>query len=143
MRTPITFVLGLVAVAASGAVNAVTCYTLLDRSDRVVYQNSVPPVDMSDQGAAARDGLRRHNEYLLVSDFSTCPPVAGVPGSTGYHPATVDEIVGEMRGYLSYGGGSSGVSESLGSGSVGLPSAASPAASPAAPRASSPARGRY
>lgn len=139
MRTLIIFVLGLVAAATSSAVNAVTCYTLLDRSDRVVYQNAVPPVDMSDQGAAAREGLQRRNEYLLVSDFSSCPPVAGVPGSTGYHPASVDEIVGEMRGYLSYGGNSGDVSEGLGGVTVGAPSAASPAAS----KASSPARSRY
>lgn len=139
MRSLVTFVLVLVAAVASSAVNAVTCYTLLDRSDRVVYQNAEPPVDMSDQGAAARDGLRRRNEYLMVSDFATCPPVAGVPGSTGYHPATVDEIVAEMRGYLSYGVSGGGVSESRGGGSVSAPSAASPAA----PRASMPARSRY
>lgn len=139
MRSLMTFVLVLVATAASSSVKAVTCYTLLDRSDRVIYQNSVPPVDMSDPGAgASRDGLRRRNEYLLVSDYSTCPPVAGVPGTTGYHAATVDEIVAEMRSYLSPGGGG-GIVDTGGGGSVGAPSAAPRAA----PRMSSPARSGY
>ena len=94
-----------VAAAASGAASAVTCYTLLDRSDNLLYQDSLPPVDMGDSGAALREGFRRRNEYLLVSEVESCPAVAAVAGTTGYRPATVDEIVGAMRTYGIPGGG--------------------------------------
>lgn len=125
MRILWTLVVALAAGAASSAVNAVTCYTLLDGSDKLVYQNSIPPVDMGDQ--ASRDQLRRRHEYLLISNFDTCPPVAAVAGATGYRSATVNEIVSEMRS-LTYTG--RGYIYGTGGGSVGGGSAASPAASP-------------
>src|ERR1700675_2734144 len=123
MRTLLILAAGLVAAAAAASANAVICYTLLDRGDHLLYQNSLPPVDMSDQGAALREALRRRNEYLLVADVESCRQVAAVAGSSGYRPATVDEIVGEMRGYLSYGGVTSSpgiaVGTSAGGGSAG------------------------
>lgn len=127
MRLLMTLAVVLVAAAASNAANAVTCYTLIDRSDKLLYQNSLPPVDMSDQGAAARESLRRRNEYLLVADVDNCPSIAAVEGATGYRPESVDEIVGGMRSYLSSGGVSrrgSMVSGSAGGGSVGGSSSA-------------------
>lgn len=111
-----------VALAAAAAIptaaQAVTCYTLLDRGDKLLYQAPTPPVDMSDQGAAARDGLRRRHEYMVIADVESCPPVAAVAGTSGYRPATVDEIVSQMRGYLTYGGVSSLAGETR-SGNVG------------------------
>lgn len=143
MRTLIGFTFVLVVGAASSAANAVTCYTLLDRSDKLLYQNSLPPVDMSPQGVALREGLRRRNEYLLVAEVDRCQSVAAVAGTAGYRPATVDEIVNEMGSYLSYGGGGIPAGplagESLGGGAAGGSSAA-PAASPGA---SSGARRSY
>ncbi len=104
MRTPLILAAALAAAATATSANAVTCYTLLDGSDRLLYQNSSPPVDMSDQGKALREGLRRRHEYLIITSVDTCRPVAAVAGSSGYRPATVDEIVADMRSYLSYGG---------------------------------------
>jgi hypothetical protein len=131
MRTLLILAAALAAAAGATTANAVTCYTLLDGSDRLLYQDASPPVDMSDKGAALREGLRRRNEYLVIASVDTCRPVAAVAGSSGYRPATVDEIVGEMRGYLTYGGVSSApgiaVGASAGGGSVG--SAPAPAAS--------------
>ena len=107
MRTLTILAVALAAAAAAPAANAVICYTLLDKSDTLLYQGSSPPVDMSDQGAAQRDALRRKQQYLMISDVDRCQPVAAATGSAGYRPATVDEIVAEMRGYLTYGGVSS------------------------------------
>ncbi len=126
----------LLALAAAAALpasaNAVVCYTLLDQGDKTLFQAPAPPVDMSDQGAAAREALRRRHEYLIITDTETCPPVATVASANGYRPATVDEIVADMRGYLTYGGVSSQPgstrSGSVGGGGVG-PGAAGPAAS--------------
>jgi hypothetical protein len=98
------------AAAAAAPAGAVTCYTLIDHSDNLLYRGTVPPVDMSDAGAAQRDALRRHNQYLMIADVDSCEDVAAAAGTSGYRPETVDEIVGQMRSYLSYGGvnGSSG-----------------------------------
>lgn len=99
MRTLTILAVAVATAAASAAANAVTCYTLLDRNNQLLYQDSLPPVDMSDQGAALREGLRRRNEYLLISEVDSCPAVAAVAGTSGYRPATVDEIVSGMRTY--------------------------------------------
>jgi hypothetical protein len=120
-----------VAAAASGGASAVTCYTLLDRSDNLLYQDSLPPVDMSDGGAALREGFRRRNEYLLVSEVDSCPAVAAVAGTTGYRPATVDEIVAAMRTYgiPGSGGGVSGSGRAGGGATSATSSAVSSARS--------------
>src|SRR5205823_13038044 len=97
------------AVAVPGVANAIVCYTLLDKGDNVLYQDSAPPFDMSDSGAALRRAMRQRNEYLMIYEVDTCPPVAAVAGSTGYRAATVDEIVSGMRAYATTGRGSSGV----------------------------------
>ena len=118
----------LVAAAAiPGVANAIVCYTLLDKGDNVLYQDSAPPFDMSDSGAALRRGMRQRNEYLMIYEVDTCPPVAAVAGSTGYRAATVDEIVSGMRAYATTGRGAGGVTGS--------------ARTSAAPAAPAPSRG--
>ena len=141
MRTLIILVVALAAVAAAPAANAIMCYTVLDRNDNLLYRAPSPPVDMSDQGAGLRDGLRRRHEYLMIADVDDCQTVAAVIGSSGYRPATVEEIVAGMRGYLSFGGPSSEAghvgSESMGSGGGGGGGGA------AAPASGGGSRGRY
>jgi hypothetical protein len=112
----------LAAVALPGAANAIVCYTLLDRGDNVLYQDTAPPVDLSDAGAALRASSRQRNEYLLIYEIDNCPTVAAAAGSTGYRPATVEEIVSGMRAYASGGRGST-----AGSGRVGGAVTAAPA----------------
>jgi hypothetical protein len=113
----------VLAAAVAAPANAVICYTLIDRSETLLYRGSSPPVDMSDAGAAQRDALRRNHQYLMIADIDRCDAVAAAAGSTGYRQATVDEIVGQMRGYLSYGGVSStpGGPGSGGGGGVSAP----------------------
>jgi hypothetical protein len=114
------------AAAVPGVANAIVCYTLLDKGDNVLYQDSMPPVDMSDSGAKLRSGFRQRNEYLMIYEVDTCPPVAAVAGSTGYRPSTVEEIVSGMRAYATAGRGVSSAGRA--GGSVG--------AAPAAPASS-------
>ena len=114
------------AAAVPGIANAIVCYTLLDKGDNVLYQDSAPPFDMSDSGAALRRGMRQRNEYLMIYEVDTCPPVAAVAGSTGYRAATVDEIVSGMRAYATSGRGSSG----------GVAGSGRASATPAAPTSS-------
>ena len=100
------------AAAVPGVGNAIVCYTLLDKGDNVLYQDAQPPFDMSDSGAALRSGMRQRNEYLMIYEVERCPSVVAVLGSTGYRPATVEEIVSSMRAYATSGRGSSGVTGS-------------------------------
>ena len=90
------FLLTIAATLAlsSGTANAVTCYVLFDRFDNVVYRNTVSPIDLSDQGAAARAALRQRGEYLMVMDSDRCPSVTFVFGAAGSKTLSIDETVG-------------------------------------------------
>jgi len=123
----------IAAVAAlPGAAYAINCYTVLDRSDATIYQDTQPPFDLSEGGASAREALRARHEYLTIADTDRCPVVAAPPGATGYQPASVDEIVSGIREYAKSDGP--------------VPAAASarggsrPAAAPTPARSSSSAR---
>ncbi|HEV8256094.1 MAG TPA: hypothetical protein VGR42_03880 [Casimicrobiaceae bacterium] len=119
------------AAAVPGVANAIVCYTLLDRGDNVLYQDSLPPFDMSDSGAALRRGMRQRNEYLMIYEVDQCPPVVAVAGSTGYRPSTVEEIVGGMRTFATPSRGSSGTGRAVGGG------VSAPPAAPASSRSGS------
>ncbi len=88
-----------------GAANAMTCYSVLDRTDNTIYQDTQPPVDMSETGAAAREAMRARKDFLTVSETDRCPQVTAPLGATGYRTASVDEIVGGMREFAKAGGG--------------------------------------
>jgi hypothetical protein len=102
MRTSFPFLAGIaVALAlASAQASAVTCYLKYDRNDNIVYRDVRPPVDMSENGTAARDAMRRRGEYLMFMETDDCPGVifnyGGVSGAL-----SVDEIV---SGYRTYSG---------------------------------------
>jgi hypothetical protein len=83
---------------ASVPAAAAPCYVVLDRSDAVVYQGPLPPVDLSTAGDAARDALRKRGDVLINFDTSSCPLRKPSP-STGKSEATVDEIVSGIRSY--------------------------------------------
>ena len=93
-----------VALAATamlpGVAAAIACYTVLDRNDATIYQDTQPPFDLSTEGgAAARATLRTRKEFLTISDTDRCPIIAAPVGATGYQPASVDEIVAGIREY--------------------------------------------
>ena len=94
MRRLSIFAAALAAAAVfPGAANAITCYTVLDRSDNTIYQDTQPPVDMSETGAADREAMRARKDFLTVSDTDKCPQVTAPLGATGYRAASVEEIV--------------------------------------------------
>jgi hypothetical protein len=91
------------AAAASLPAQAITCYSIIDRTDSTVYQDTTPPFDLSTEGGtAARNTLRSRNEFLVIAETDRCPLVSAPPGSTGYQPASVEEIV---AGVMPYGAG--------------------------------------
>jgi hypothetical protein len=61
--------------AAAGAADAHTCYFLLDAKDVVVYRHVMPPVDLSERGAAEREALRRKGQLLLIMETDRCVPL--------------------------------------------------------------------
>ncbi len=143
MRILTILAVALAAAAAAPAANAVICYTLLDRNDKLLYRSSSPPVDMSAQGATQREALGRRHEYLMIADVDSCQTVAAAEGAVGYRPATVDEIVFGMRDYLGYGGVSSIPGETRSGGVGGGGGGGGVAAAPASGGGSSGSRGRY
>jgi hypothetical protein len=122
----------LAAIAVPGAASAVTCYTVVDHSDTTIYQDSEPPFDMSDLGAADREGMRARHEFMMVYESEHCPPVSAPPGTTAYRAATVEEIVAGIREYARTTGG--GATSSAGRGGR--------AAAPSAPARSSSSSAR-
>jgi hypothetical protein len=81
---------------------AVTCDIVIDRNGTVVYQDVVPPVDMSARGAPAREQMRQRGEQLMIIEASQCPKLV-FSNATG--TAGVDEIVSGMRPYVGINGG--------------------------------------
>jgi hypothetical protein len=87
----------IVILAIAGPAAARTCYTLLDRNDNVVYRDTFSPVDLSDQGEAARAQLRQRGEYLLISEEEQCPQVTFVFGPGGSTALSVDDFLGGLQ----------------------------------------------
>ena len=86
---------------AMGA-QALLCDIVVDRTGMVVYQDVVPPVDMSQRGAAARDRMRERGEQLMIIEADQCPRLVF---STIANSASVDDIVASMRPYVGVTGG--------------------------------------
>ncbi|HEV8554623.1 MAG TPA: DUF4236 domain-containing protein [Casimicrobiaceae bacterium] len=92
---PVVAVIVILAIAGTAA--ARTCYTLLDRNDNVVYRDRFPPVDLRDQGEAARAQLRERGEYLLISEEEQCQQVTFVSGPGGSTALSVDDFLGGLQ----------------------------------------------
>jgi len=102
----------LSAASFAGSASAVVCYTVLDKSDSVIYRGYEAPIDMSAAGASAREAMRQRGEYMMVSYPDDCLLVAASRWTGGYTPASVDDIVSGMRAFAS--GAPSGVPTSIG-----------------------------
>ena len=85
------------AVLPAGSAHALTCYTMFDRNDAVVYRGTFPPIDMSPDGDAQRDAMRTAGQYLLFVDTDLCPPVEYRFGDAGTKQLSVDNIIGDIR----------------------------------------------
>ena len=94
-------VAGAALLCASASVSAMNCYTVLDRNDNVVYRGTIPPVDLSERGAAEREAMRQRGQHMIAMDADRCPGVEYFTGSEGSSTLSVDQIVGgivPMRG---------------------------------------------
>jgi len=134
--------LALTAAVAifAGPASAVVCYTLLDKSDTVIYRGYDVPVDMSAAGAGAREAMRRRGEYMMIAYVDDCLLVSASRWTTGkYGPASVEEIVSGMRQFAS--GAPSGTPTSVGGATSPRPPAQ--AAAPAARSSSTSMRSGY
>lgn len=101
-------ILAIAALAgAATPAAAVRCYAIVDGSNEVIYQDTASPIDLSDEGVAARDAMRARHQQLITMNSEQCPPIdrARVAGKGG--PATVEEIVAGMRPAVAFGGAAS------------------------------------
>lgn len=91
-----TAVAAMTLIAAHSA-DAITCYTLFDRNDNVVYRDSISPVDLSDQGTSGRAALQQRGEFLMISEADRCPQVAFVFGNAGTAALSTDEFLNGIQ----------------------------------------------
>jgi hypothetical protein len=97
---------GAAVILLAGTAAARTCYTLLDHNDNVVYRDTFSPVDLSDQGEAARAQLRQRGEYLLISEDEQCQQVTFVFGPGGPTALSVDDFLRGPQSSTRAGGSS-------------------------------------
>jgi hypothetical protein len=133
MRTPVLLAGALLCAALSGPAAAITCYTVLDRNDNVIYRDTYPPVDLSDQGAADRQRMRNRGEHLLAMESERCPGIQFFMGNAGTTTLNVDQVVSGMpvRGIPGASGGGNEVTPAVPTADFaapGRPAAARPAA---------------
>jgi hypothetical protein len=145
MRHPLSSLAILAAFSCSATASALTCHIVLDRADTVVYRDTVPPVDLSERGRAARAAMRQRGEFLLMIEADQCSRFVATTGAAGAGGATVEEIVAGLRSYQVAGSGGGFMSSAVtssGATSIARPSAgpapSSPAAPPAAARSGRP-----
>jgi len=101
------FSLAVVAAAAmaAGPVAASNCYVIVDRANEITYQGLTPPVDLSDDGVAARNAMRIQGQQLIAMDTESCPAIDRGRAGGSSAPASVEEIVAGMRSAAPYGSG--------------------------------------
>ena len=136
MRHPLSSLAIVAALSCSPTAYALTCHIVLDRADTVVYRDTVPPVDLSERGRAARAAMRQRGEFLLMIEADQCSRFVATTGAAGAGGATVEEIVAGLRSYQVAGSGGGFMSSSVTSSA--RPSAGPAPSSPAAPPAPPP-----
>jgi hypothetical protein len=119
----------LFALLSAGSAQAITCYVVYDRSDNAIFQDTYPPIDLSDRGTAERSAMYKRGEHLIVMESDRCPTIQFFTGTGGTAALTVDQVVGGMR--------ASAISVSSGSGASGRTSAAGKTAPAKAPASTS------
>jgi hypothetical protein len=135
---------GVVLAVGAGAADAYTCYVALDAKDSVVYRDMIPPVDLSEQGKAARDAFRQRGNYLLIVEIDHCLPLGSALGSVGASPATPEDYVSGLRPVMTTSRGAGVAARPAFAGPSSMPPSA-PVPAPAAPPAAGrrPSRGAY
>ena len=84
-------------LGCSGLASAVMCYRIIDRNDNLVYQDTFPPVDLSDNGASQRDQMRARGQHMIASDTEKCPTLEFFTGNAGNTSLSIDKVVAGMN----------------------------------------------
>jgi len=113
----------VLAAAAPGPAAAMTCYFIIDRNDNVIYRDTLPPVDLSDQGAAERERLRRRGDHMIAMESDRCPSIEFFTGNAGSAALNVDQVVDGMPVRKSGGSDTGGGSAAPAKASPGRPTA--------------------
>lgn len=92
----------LAFAAFTGPATASTCYVVLDRGDKVIYQGTQPPVDLSVTGIDAREAMRRRGEHMESFESQKCVE-RNARTRAGKGEASVDEIVAGVKPYQRVG----------------------------------------
>ncbi|MEP7327782.1 MAG: hypothetical protein ABI777_01125 [Betaproteobacteria bacterium] len=115
-------ILGSLAIAVTLGVAlpaiAAPCFLVIDRNDVVLYRDTVPPFDLSNDQSAARTALRERGHLLLQADFENCNGVGYISQSTGGTTASVDEIVMQLKPAIATSIGASSGGATAGSDAV-------------------------
>ena len=94
MRLKATFAAAaLAALATAGDADALTCYVVFDRGENVLYRDVYPPVDLSTDGRAEREAMRRRGEFLLFMESDQCPRLEFFTGAAGTVGLRLDETL--------------------------------------------------
>jgi len=113
----------VLAAAAPGPAAAMTCYFIIDRNDNVIYRDTLPPVDLSDQGAAERERLRRRGDHMIAMESDRCPSIEFFTGNAGSAALNVDQVVDGMPVRKSGGSDTGGGSAAPAKAAPGRPTA--------------------
>lgn len=76
---PPRWTLVLAAGLASAGTASAACFTVFDAADRVVYQSTSPPVDISLPISQAVAAVYPRNYHLLMADDAYCPGIDEEP----------------------------------------------------------------
>jgi hypothetical protein len=99
MRPSILGLLFACALSAlsAGPAQAITCFLVYDRNDNLIFQDTFPPIDLSDRGAAERDAMYGRGEHLIEMEADHCPTIQFLTGAGGTSALSVDQVVGGMQ----------------------------------------------
>ena len=97
MHRTLAYLAGLSLALASSPGSAVMCYQIVDRSDTLIYQDTFPPVDLSDAGQPQRDQMRARGEQMIAADADKCPRLEFFTGNAGSSALSIDEVVAGMN----------------------------------------------
>ena len=73
----------MTCIATATPADALICYVIYDRNENVIYQNTYPPVDMSNAGYAAARCDARPRRAPDLRRRRNCPTVVFLTGAGG------------------------------------------------------------
>jgi hypothetical protein len=81
------------AILSAGPAQAIICFTIYDKDNNAIYQDTHTPIDLSEKGLPAWEALNQRGEHLSWSDAPKCPTIVFLTGTGGSPAISVDEMV--------------------------------------------------